>query len=269
MRSEGTKIKGSMTVEASIVLPLFIIFFVNILTLFNIVKVSSDMTAALHQTGSEMSQMAFDLRFSKGQDSAGVLDGIAGAAGVFYAKAMVREQLGAELDKSCVNGGYDGVSYLMSRVLLGNDIIDLVADYRVHPLIPIIGFKEFKVRSRYYGHAWTGYDISNGLGADETEEELVYVTQYGEVYHRSIDCSYLKIKVRSVDKNDLVHLRNESGGKYYPCELCGSRAGAGNVFITEYGDKYHASAGCSALTRKIYTIRLSEAGGRRACSHCG
>ncbi len=269
MRNKERPLRGSMTVEASIVLPLFIFFFVNIMTMFNIIKVQDDITAALHQTGSEMSRMAFDVRLAQGGGDAGGLDAVAGAAGIFYAKGKVKEYLGDELDYSCVSGGYDGVSFLWSRVLLGNDIIDLVADYKVHPLIPVIGFGEFKVRSRFYGHAWTGYDIANGLGADEHEEELVYVTEYGEVYHRSIDCRYLNLKVRSVDMGELRNERNSSGGKYYPCEYCGGKAGAGNVFITEHGDKYHSSVNCAGLKRKIYTIRLSEVGGRRPCSHCG
>ena len=261
-----------MTVEASIVLPLFIFFFVNIMTLFNIVKVQSDIGAALHQTGSEMSLRAFDVRFARGMEGEGGatgVDAIAGAAGVFYAKSRIRDYLGDELEKSVVTGGCDGISFLWSKVLLGNDIIDLVADYKVHPLIPLIGFKEFKVRNRYYGHAWTGYDIALGLGADEDQEEVVYITESGEVYHRNIDCSHLYIKVRSTGFAGISSERNNDGKRYHACEYCGGGIGGGNVFITDYGDKYHSTMSCPGLKRKIYTIRLSEVGGRRPCSACG
>ena len=272
MRNKKDAVKASMTVEASLVLPLFIFFFVNVMTLFNIVKVQSDMEAALHQTGNEMSLMAFDLRFGEGlagRNGRSGLASIAGAAGVVYAREKIREYLGEGIDKSCVTEGYEGISFLQSRVMLGNDNIDIVMDYNVHPMIPVVGFKDFPVEARYYGHAWTGYDISAGFTAQENEEEMVYVTEHGEVYHRSIDCEHLHLKPRSVDVSEIGSLRNNDRKKYYSCEYCGDHIGAGNVFITGYGEKYHSSLNCPGLKRKIYTIPLSEVGSRRPCSSCG
>ncbi len=272
MRFRKKSFRASMTLEASIALPLFIFFFVNIMTLFNIVKVQSDMEAALHQTGSEMSLKAFDLRFGEttlGADGEGVLDYIAGAAGILYAKDKVENYLGSGIDRSCITDGYSGMSYINSRVLLGNDIIDLVVDYKVHPMIPIIGFEEFGVESRYYGHAWTGYDITSGLETREYDEEMVYVTEHGSVYHRSIDCQHLNLHVRSVDFSEIGSLRNNDRGRYYPCEYCGGNIGAGNVFITGYGERYHSSVNCPGLKRSIYTVPISEVGGRGPCSSCG
>ncbi len=272
MKNRKAKARGSITVEASLVLPLFIFFFVNVLTLFNIVKVQSDMEAALHQTGSEMSLMAFDLRLGEGLlgDSDGsAIDSLAGAAGVLFAREKIRGYLGEGIEKSCVTDGYNGISFLQSRILLGNDIIDIVMDYKVHPMIPFIGFKEFPVEARYYGHAWIGYDITEGFGSEENEEEMVYVTETGEVYHRDTDCVHLRIKPRSVDFSELKKLRNNDRKKYYPCEYCGGKVGAGNVFVTDYGEKYHSSLNCPGLKRKIYTIPISEVGGRRPCSRCG
>ena len=98
---------------------------------------------------------------------------------------------------------------------------------------------------------------------------MVYVTEYGEVYHRSIDCEHLRLKVQSVSFDELSHLRNNDRKKYYACEYCGENIGGGNVFITGYGEKYHSSINCLGLKRKIYTIPISEVGGRRPCSTCG
>ena len=272
MKTRKKGLRASITVEASMTLPLFIFFFVNIMTVFNIVKVQSDMEAALHQTGSEMSLMAFDLRFGEGligDYDGSAVDAIAGAGGVLYARGQIRNYLGDGIEKSCVTGGYDGISFLNSKVLLGNDYIDLVMDYKVHPMIPLIGFKEFPVESRYFGHAWTGYDVTAGFGAEQDEEEMVYVTEHGEVYHKNIDCEHLHLKVKSVDIRDLATIRNKDRKIYHACEYCADNIGAGNVFITGYGEKYHSRADCLALKRKIYTIPISEVGGRRPCSSCG
>ncbi len=264
-------LNASITVEASIALPLFIFFFVNIMTMFNILKMQCDMEAALHQTGNEVALYAYDERCAEGiigaQDSG--LSTVTGALSLLYIQSRVEEYLGTELEKSCVTGGASGLSYINSRVMMGNDIIDIVVDYKVHPLISLIGFKDFPVESRYYAHAWTGYDISGTGDISQEEEEMVYVTEYGEVYHRDINCKHLKLNVRTIGYESLGGVRNADGSKYYPCEYCGKGIAGGNVFITDYGNRYHSSVSCAGLKRKIYTIPISEVDGRPPCSSCG
>lgn len=270
---KNSRLKGSMTVEASLVLPLFIFFFANLMTLFGIVRAQSQVEAALHQTGNEMCGMAFDLRFGEallgGDGEASGEDTLAGAAGVVYAAEKVRDYLGPEAENSCISGGGSGISFYNSRILLENDIIDIVADYKVHPIIPIVGFREFPVEGRYYGHAWTGYDLTDGFESEHITEEMVYVTERGEVYHRDIDCKYLHVSARSVGFDEVGSLRNRDRSRYYPCEYCGEGIAGGNVFITDYGNRYHSRVDCAGLKRKIYTVPISEVGGRGPCSACG
>lgn len=266
-------LSASITVEASIVLPLFIFFFVNIMTAFNVIKVQSDLEAALHQTGSEISAIAYDL--NAGKKYLGV-DGEDGGAGVIaaggytlYAANKVKGYLGDSVNKSCVTDGAKGLSFLSSRIMAGNDYVDIVVDYKVHPMIPLIGFKDFNVQSRYFGHAWTGYDNSGGGLPVDGGEEMVFVTEHGTVYHRDASCRHLKLDVRSIPYDRLPTERNKDGSVYYPCEYCAGKVGGGNVFVTDYGNRYHSSVSCSGLKRKIYTIPISEVGGRAPCSACG
>lgn len=272
MRNRTKAYKASMTVEASIALPLFIFFFVNIMTLFNIVKVQCDMEAAMHQTGSKLSLEAFYLRYGEELltgESSPVLEAGAGVLGIFQARELILDYLGPEVDKSCITDGREGISFIQSKILMGNDIIDIIADYKVHPLIPVIGFEEFTVESRYYGHAWTGYDVEPGFGKEEDEEEMVYVTEHGEVYHRSTGCEHLRLSISSTGMSQLGTMRNRDGKKYTACEYCGGHIDEGIVFVTQYGDRYHSTVGCTGLKRKIYTIPISEVGGKRPCSSCG
>ncbi|RKM54989.1 hypothetical protein D6853_12215 [Butyrivibrio sp. X503] len=273
-RATGRKevsLAASMTVESSIALPLFIFFFVNILVMINIIKVQSDLEAALHQAGNRICLLTYDEReaadtFLGDSDK---VDIAAGVASVFYAKELVHEYLGTGVDKSCVTDGFSGMSFRNSRIMMGNDIVDIVVDYRVHPLIKLIGFKEFPVEGRYYGHAWTGYDITGEGGAERPEEEMVYVTEHGEVYHRDVNCKHLKLSVHTINYESVKNARNADRAKYYACEYCAKRISAGSVFITDYGDRYHSSISCPGLKRKIYTIPISEVGARRPCSSCG
>ncbi|WP_026651359.1 hypothetical protein [Butyrivibrio proteoclasticus] len=269
-------LSASITVEASLALPFFIFFFVNILAAFNIIKVQSDLEAALHQTGNEICIRAFDERFGAnlvlGEEDMSYDEGLEGyaTAGAFsvYAANNVRSYVGDSVNESCVKNGLNGLSFFSSRVLFRNDIVDIVVDYKVKPLISMIGFSEFPVQGRYYGHAWTGYDLSCETQAESGDDEIVYVTEHGEAYHKDINCRYLKIDIKSIEFNSLDTARNSDRHKYYPCEYCGENVAGGNVFVTDYGERYHTSVNCPGLKRKIYTIRLSEAAGYRACSGC-
>ncbi len=271
---KGVPLAASVTVEASLVLPLFIFFFVNIMTCFNIVKIQSDLEAALHQTGSEIAILAHDVKLGKDVISSdgggsGLKDLAASGGYTLYAAAKVKNYLGDSINKSCVTGGASGLSFLSSRIMNGSDIVDIVVDYKVHPMIKTVGFKDFSVQARYFGHAWTGYDISAGLKDEDSQEEMVYVTEKGTVYHRDIGCRHLKLDVRSIPYDSLSIERNADRKKYYPCEYCGMSIAGGNVFVTDYGTTYHSTVSCPSLKRKIYTIPISQVGGRGPCSSCG
>ncbi|MCF0150560.1 MAG: phosphate acyltransferase PlsX [Firmicutes bacterium] len=101
-------------------------------------------------------------------------------------------------------------------------------------------------------------------------EEYVYVTLSGSKYHNSSDCIYLKTTPVCIDYDELVVKRNNSGGKYYPCERC-KRAYSGVVYITWEGSKYHSESDCPSLKRTVNIITLKEAldNGYSACSRCG
>ena len=138
----------------------------------------------------------------------------------------------------------------------------------MEPLIAIPGFDGITAGNCYYGHAWTGYDVEQGASDLTQEDPMVYVTETGTVYHTNRNCTYLNLSIEAVDAAVLEERRNQSGGKYYPCEICGRIGGYGMVYITGQGSSYHSSITCPGLKRTIYTIPLSQVGGRGRCSKC-
>ncbi len=264
-------LNASMTLEASIALPLFIFFFLNIMSAIWIIQIQSDLEAVLHQTGSEITKLAFDIRegeelLGKEADDPGLAEMVALS---MYVVSQVKSSMEDKLKNNPIMGGTEGLSFLSTKIMQEGDIVDIVVDYKVHPIAAIVGFGGFGVQSRYYGHAWTGYEISSECDEDAFYEEMVHITEHGEVYHKDIACRHLKSDVRSTGFEDVPHQRNADGSKYYPCEYCGEGVCAGNVFITTYGTRYHSRIDCPSLKRKIYTIPISEVGGRRPCSACG
>ena len=105
--------------------------------------------------------------------------------------------------------------------------------------------------------------------AGNMQERMVYVTESGTVYHRSISCRYLSVRMTSITSAQLAVKRNHYGQRYGPCETCvGNGEPAGIVYITEKGSKYHNQSGCPSLKRTVRMVKESETG-LRPCSVCG
>lgn len=119
-------------------------------------------------------------------------------------------------------------------------------------------------------HAWTGREYEKGGQEAEEDEEMVYVTETGRVYHRSLNCSYINLSVKSIPGSSIASKRNSSGGKYYACESCSAgQSPAGIVYVTSSGTRYHNDPDCSALKRTVSLVPLSQCSGKSPCSRCG
>lgn len=116
--------------------------------------------------------------------------------------------------------------------------------------------------------SWVGY--TGETFTDQKQEEMVYITPEGTVYHRERDCTYLRLTIHTIVPGDLEKVRNLSGGKYMPCEACmQNRPVYGPLYITDYGSSYHSTRECRGLKRTVMAVPLSETGGYRCCFRCG
>ncbi len=161
------------------------------------------------------------------------------------------------------------VTFFESHLMEENDEIDLVANYTITPPFSIIGLGRYHFRQRVHTRAFTGVERRDSSDTDDT---IVYITETGRVYHRSLECTYLKLSISQVKYGDLEDMRNSGGGIYKACEKCseGKSLGDGDdVWVTNYGDRYHTSRACSGLKRTISEVPLSEVGDRAPCSKCG
>lgn len=258
--------KASMTIEACLVLPLFLFAFLNVISIIELYRLQGNMSLAMHDTVKQMAVYGYEYQALGGGD-AGAVESL--GMTYLYAAGRVKAKLGADyLDNSPLAGGTAGISWLRSSVMQEDDCIDLVAEYLIKAPMAVVGFGKQTFYNRMCTRAWTGYDNAKNSASSTSEEEIVYITPEGTVYHRSRGCSYLKLSITSVDKSFLDTQRNQNGGKYYACGECG--ASCGNiVYITQYGDKYHATLSCSGLKRTILAVPIPETGGRGACSKCG
>ncbi|MCM1175825.1 MAG: hypothetical protein NC341_12350 [Blautia sp.] len=261
------KLGASVTVEAAFALPLFLFFMVQVISAVNMIGIQSRFAAALHQTGN---RMAF-AGYAYGKAAGDALPGEIAMTVLSrsYAESQVIKSIGRDyLDKSCIRNGAAGVSFYGTSIMQENDIIEICLSCRLEPLFPITGFQGFALRQRYYGRAWTGYDVEGSAGDSSEDDPMVYITETGTVYHTDRNCTYLNLSVQAVDAADIGTSRNQSGGKYAACGICGRKNVGGTVYITAQGNSYHCMITCSGLKRTVYTVPLSQTGGRGKCSKC-
>ena len=169
------------------------------------------------------------------------------------------------MERSIIAGGSSGMDCSASRMSVRTGIGTLNAEYQVKIPVPVFGIRPVKCRETMKIKAWSGYEKE---GLSDMGNDTVYVTENGLVYHKDYHCSYLDLSIRMTHMGTVSGLRNESGGRYYPCEHC-MKGNAGTIYITNFGDRYHSSLSCSGLKRTIYAIPVSEAAGKGACSKCG
>lgn len=259
-------LQASMTVEAAFILPFFLFAFLNIISILEIYRLQSNMSAAMHMTAKEMAVCAYEYKELSDGDV-----GKAESLGLtyMYAANRVKDILGKKyLEHSPVKGGASQIDWYRSSVLEEDDGINLIAAYTIKPPVAVVGFGSFKMYNRIFTRAWTGYDNAAEASNGGMEDEIVFITPDGTVYHRSRACTYLKLSIVPVDMSFLEHERNEGGAKYYPCEECGGEQRS-MVYVTNFGTRYHSSLQCSKLKRTILAVPISQVGGRGACSKCG
>lgn len=142
-----------------------------------------------------------------------------------------------------------------------NGMIDVVLSYDVK--IPFT-MSRWNVTQRAKVKDWTGIDLVE-------PGEIVYITKYGTVYHRSKECKHLIINVSEVTLAQANLMRNKSGHKYKRCSYCvrGKMSDLSSVFITPDGDRYHNSLDCLGLTRSVIEVDIKDVGDKKPCSSCG
>ena len=243
--------KGSITLEAAVVVPIFFFAMVCISYLFEIMAIQTDMRNALYNVGREWAQKAYVSTLISHQDMEQEIVSIIG-----------RERL----ERSMVVAGAEGLDCSRTRndVFTGELRLSLCYQLNIPVLmfrIPIISQEEtLKVKG------WNGY--INSFSLPETEEK-VYLTNYGLVYHKDRNCSYLEVSVRAVDATKIQELRNVSGGKYYPCLFCkNTPSKGGKLYVSDFGKRYHNSLECSRIKRNVYAVPLDEVYGLGGCSKC-
>ena len=250
-RTSAFASKGSLTLEAAVVVPIFFFAILCLAYLLEMMAIQTTMRNALYSVGREAAEQVY----SKKLLSSGELE------------RCIVDNVGAEsVEQSIIAGGVDGIDCSKSKCNWSTGVCNLSVQYRVE--IPVLMFRITPIicEERLRVKGWTGY-VS--VMEDEEGKETVYVTDTGIVYHQDANCTYLDMSIRSIHMDEIQELRNQSGGKYYACESCGKKESNSELrYLTDYGTRYHTSLECKKIKRNIYAISIDEAYGLGGCSKC-
>lgn len=276
------RVSGSLTVEAAFVMPMVIFLVAAFSYLMMVMGLQIKLQEALDMAGrrlaryayvyEQIGQFASETEQEVVQKEPGVKELVQYGLNSAYAWKLVREYAGEDwLDRYCIVNGENGVWIAGGDMLSEDDVINLVLHYTVKiPYLPGEGMGIHLV-SRCRIKAWTGFEKHIEHSGENTEEEMVYITETGKVYHTNTNCTHLKLSIDEVALYNLEYMRNQNGGKYYACEHCsrnGVAGGTGKVFITRTGDRYHCDLKCSGLKRTMTEIPISQVGDRSKCKRC-
>ena len=253
---KSTCIKGSMTVEAALVLPLFCFFVISMGNAMEMIRLHGNLEVALWNVGRQIG--IYGALPERQQDSSSHrLEAVAVA--YTYVRKQIEDQLGKEyLETAPVDGESNGLQFLESNI--EGDIYEINMTYRVAGFPQLPGFKQFRMANRYYGHMWNGYEIP-----DLEEEKYIYVTENGRVYHTDRECTHIRLSVRAVEAAEAVR-------GYRPCEKCIDKIPESTekrlFLISENGECYHSRRDCSGLKRTVQKIPKEEAFKYEECRRC-
>lgn len=284
---------ASMTVEAALVLPLFLFAGVILMVPFRILDVERQMQAIVDSVGEEISQAAYlmtgdvDERSGSavpawgGGGSGGVMEVMEGdkssgtsaekelrttgaaLAAYVYAEGAVRRKA-AELP-------VERLSLAGSKILDDGETVNLIATYQMKLPFSVFSLSEVKRTNCCFLRAWVGGSGGTGdgtvLGGDTEDDPIVYVGRDSTRYHISASCHYLSNRLTAVAAEQAAHYRNKDGRAYTPCDRCGGQT-SGTVYLMPSGRHYHSSPSCSAIQAYVTAVHLSEVEHLGPCSYC-
>lgn len=284
------KTRGSLTVEAALVMPIFLYGILAFLYFIQIFTVQEHIQEVITKKGLNIAKTAylygdftdwkeaqyFDHSLFEDDLDIDLSDLGRSAYSATLLKALTKKDLDIELiNQSCILEGFDsGISFFDTEIMDEEDCVDIIVGYRIRLPIPYFGLDDMRMVQRVRLRGWTGHQVPAKYSVVEeetkTEDSIVYITDTGSVYHLRRECSHLSLSIKEIEGIPTIQ-RNNSGGKYHPCEACCKIQNDPKAiyYITSFGDRYHTSKSCSKLKRTIKEVPLSEVGGYSPCKRCG
>ena len=278
-RASYVTFRGAITVEAAIVVPLVVAAFVLLIQIMVFMNLQLRIQTALYHQAvkaagysyladSVENYLAGDIDT---EDYAVVMSIIQNGITEVIVKHMVEGELGEEFFQlPWIKNGSNGLNIIFSTGVREREL-DIILQYELKTCFDIFGIGNIPMTARASLEKWSGVTkIKQDNDAADEQDGVVYITKSGSVYHLYRTCTYLSVSLTRVRYSVTASQRNASGGKYYPCSFCvqGVPADDDYMYISKYGECYHADDKCRNIYHNIIEIKTEDIGTRALCSKC-
>ena len=240
--------KASVTIEAAITITIFLLVIFSLSSFLAMVYGQLSIEEKINNISIETSKAKYFVKYDKEK-------------GEKYKTMAEVGYISARVFGDINNSGkiINTLNPVQSK--MDGGMVDVVLSYNIK--IPFTSY-QWTVTQRAKTKDWTGIDLVE-------PGEIVYITKYGSVYHRSKECKHLIININEVTLAQAKLMRNDSGHIYKRCSYCVKQkmSNLSSVFITPDGDRYHNSLDCLGLTRNVIEVDIKDVGDKGPCSSCG
>lgn len=265
---------ASLTLEAALVLPLFLFAAVLLMLPMKILSTDRRIQAGLEAAGEDLSRFAYlQNALERGDVEAlkGAGEVLEAAGGLIDAAALIYVQ--NRIEEHVDTGQVRGLHLWNSNMDEEKERIALVAEYEIALPFPVLGLGSIKRTAKSVRRRWIGREGEADAGSrteEESDNRIVYVGRNGNRYHLSRSCHYLANTLTAVSVEAAKEQKNSKGERYHACAVCAAAVKAGDtVYIMPSGTSYHADRGCRSIVAYARAVRLGEVKHLGACSYCG
>lgn len=291
---KGYRYKGSLTIEAALIVPIFLycmvgfIYFIQMITLHESIQHSiTNLSFDISKFGYlydevNIEDMLIDDTVDKNEEEEkepykrigkDILETFNLSIDSLFTnhlfQTLVKEHiLDDNINLSIIENGQAGIYSYFSTFMEEDENVHIIVHYKVKIPFGILSSYNIPMLQRVTIRSWSKEAVEKKGEKEESKEEVVYVTEHGEVYHKHKECTYINIKLTKVRMEDL--LKEERYKGFTSCSRCikDKLQGLSIVYITETGSKYHSSTLCSSLKRLVKEIGLEESKKYRQCTRC-
>ena len=250
--------------EASLVIPFFLFFLLELAGIFMILMAEAHIHQALASATEYVAQYCYLEQSALGKDSD--KKGNMNTKGIdvenLVDTALMTKQFQSHIKGDffvgkVVSGGNKGILLTIKKDKENPKLILATAKYKVKITLPFLGTHSINLSNQIKQKAFVGFSEEEY----NNENCYVFVTPNREAYHMRRDCTHLMLDIRGISVN-----RKEA---YSACYYCGEDTTGGVVYIAKNGEVYHTKRECVGLKRTVRRVMRSSVEGIGACQRCG
>ena len=255
---------GSATVEATLILPIFIFAMLFIYHLGGVLCTKAVVYEAMQETAAYLAEYTYFYNKTSDIAEAEYRDRFIGTAvNTATATGKLSDYIDdMDLVDTYVTGGADGIIFVKTELDSSNNYIYMELVYQVQVNVPFLGTFPTTIKEQIRQRAYLGKCMT----PESIEDEYVYIAENQSVYHTTRKCYHISLAVKTVNASNLsARYENLS-----PCELCVKNGVVKSIlYVTDEGERYHYSRLCRGLKRTVYRVKKSDYQYLPACSYCG